>query len=367
MSRKLKIYACSGIGNAGSEYNYWLDNTQTVSNTQAVNSLLSMINLCYSEVKNLGLGTSEIVDRLNQIDLYSVAMYYAQVYQDSVDDLHRAGQVIGCLLDKGAFDYDSISNDERDKHLDDVFEKVADVIADDTLRASGDFTQWWKENVEDKNRVFLSKEQQEQVTSILEKLSRKISGIGKAGDEWEKNPDLAKYLNNASEYFLYTYFTDEQLRGLPQVFRAKKIEQLKTYEYAKQMYVGVYGSEDSYQNTIRAGIIDYFKHTPEEVCTKIATAKSQDGVGAAVAIALTAAQITEIVLAALSAVAAIIGSILMCVSSISVAKYNAQDVEIAQSATPNSEDFDGLKFDDMKKSPVLLIAALSVLYLIFKK
>ncbi len=362
MSGKLKIYACSGIGSTDSKYDYWLDNTQTVSNTQAVNSLLSMINLCYSEVINLGLRTEEVVDRLNQIDLYSVAMYYAQEYRHSQEDLHRAGQVIGCLLEQGVFSFDSLSNDERDRHLDEVFEKVSDVISDDSLMASKSFSDWWKENIEEKNKVFLDKEQQDKITEILRKSSKSISGIGAAGDEWENNEDLAKYLNNASEYFLYTYFTDEQLKSLPQSFKAKKVIQNKTYDYCKAMFVGVYGSEESMREVIRAGIINYFKATPEEVCRAITNNNGKYG-----GVGITVSAIISIITAVLSFILAVVKVICQCAANIKVAKYQAIDSETASAATPNPEDFDELNFDGTsKKSTMWIVAAVAALALIFK-
>lgn len=372
MSNRLKIYACSGIGNADAKYNYWLDNTLTVSNTQAVNSLLSMINLNYSEIQNLSLKTSEVVERLNQIDMYSVAIYYAQVYQDSAEDLHRAGQVIGCLVGKGVFDFDSLSNDERDKHLDDVSEKVADVITDDTLKAPADFTAWWKEIVEDRNKVFLSKEEQDKITSILEKSSKQISGIGAADEEWRNNKDLAKYLDNASEYFLYTYFTKEQLDKLPPIFQTKARVQNDTYNYCKAMYVGVYGSEECMQNVIRAGIMSYFKATPEEVCGRLSNVKPK-GVGVvaeatAAAVGWGVKEIIALVTVILTTIASIIASILSCVAQVKVAKYQAVDTQTAQAATPNGDDFDGVEFLSNGNSKTLLyLSAAAVLYLIFKK
>ena len=363
MSKKLKIYACSGIGDTNTEYNYWLDDTKTVSNTQAVNGLLSMINLCYSEVKNLSMTTSERVERLNQIDLYSVSMYYAQVYANAPEDLHRAGQVIGYMLEKGVFDYDSLSNEERDTHLDEVLEQVADVISDDTLKASGEFTKWWKTNVEDKDKVFLSKEQQESVTAVLENAGKKISGVGATDDDWQQNADLAEYLNNAAEYFLYTYFTDEQLKSLPRVFSTKKKTQQKTYNYCKAMYVGVYGSEESMQNIIRAGIISYFKETPEQVCTSIANNETK-GVGIATEIAVA------LIGAAVTLITAIITAICNCVSKSNVAKYQSIDTAAATSATPDADDFDGMGGSTkttIDNSTLWIVAAAAAALLIFNK
>ena len=357
MSRKLKIYACSGIGGADSQYSYWLDNTQTVSNTQAVNSLLSMINLNYSEVQNLGLTTQEKLERLNQIDMYSVAIYYAQVYHELPEDLHRAGQVIGCLLDKGVFDYDSLSNEERDKHLDDVFEKVADVINDDTLKASDSFTDWWKRIVEDRNKVGLSVEEQNAINSVLN--NSKEGAI--SGNDWRNNKDLAKYLDNASEYFLYTYFTNEQLKHLRQVFKAKKMTQLKTYDYCKAMYVGVYGNETEMQNVIRAGIMRDFKTTPEKVCAEIvAGTRKVKGVG-------ELAAILSAIAALLTAVVSAVIAICKAVAEAKIAKYQV-DIDNAAAATPNEEDYNGIGDDSTSGSgskKILLVAAAVAIYLMF--
>lgn len=367
MSRKLKIYACSGIGEADSQYSYWLDNTQTVSNTQAVNSLLSMINLNYSEVQNLGLTTQEKLERLNQIDMYSVAIYYAQVYNELPEDLHRAGQVIGCLLDKGVFDYDSLSNEERDKHLDDVFEKVADVINDDTLKASDDFTKWWKRIIEDRNKVGLSVEEQNAINSVLEKQSKEISGIG-ASDDWKKNKDLAQYLNKAGEYFLYTYFTDEQLKRLPKKFKLKKRVQKQTYNYCKAMFVGVYGSESEMKDVIRSGIIREFKAQPENVCSSIYN-KHLSGIGDAVVFAL----VVELIVALVPLIKSLVEGICNCVAAAKVAKYSSIDKQVAAAATPNGEDFDDISGSDSSGSVIkngstlLLVAVAAALYLIFKK
>ena len=54
MAERLKIYACSGIGESAEPqqkmWDYWTDNTDCVSNTQAVNTLIALINRNYIEV-----------------------------------------------------------------------------------------------------------------------------------------------------------------------------------------------------------------------------------------------------------------------------------------------------------------------------
>ena len=76
MADKLKIYACSGIGDTGESriFDYWTDNTQTVSNTQAVNTLLALINMRVAEVGSLSLTQDEQAECLNDIDLYAISL-----------------------------------------------------------------------------------------------------------------------------------------------------------------------------------------------------------------------------------------------------------------------------------------------------
>ena len=76
MANKLKIYACSGIGNENVRYTYWLDNTKTVSNTMAVNTLLALINRNNIEILRLVTMTNEQkLANLNDIDVYVLCCF----------------------------------------------------------------------------------------------------------------------------------------------------------------------------------------------------------------------------------------------------------------------------------------------------
>jgi hypothetical protein len=71
MPGKLKIYACSGIGDVQDKaVAYWTDNTRTIDNTQAVNTLLALINRNYIEVARLhGMSPVDKIANLNDIEL----------------------------------------------------------------------------------------------------------------------------------------------------------------------------------------------------------------------------------------------------------------------------------------------------------
>ncbi len=74
-------------------------------------------------------------------------------------------------------------------------------------------------------KVGLDEKQRKIVTNVLEK---KIAVSGTA------QGDLAEHIDKAGTYFLYTYFTEDQLNQLPRYFRSKAKGQKRIYEYDKQ-------------------------------------------------------------------------------------------------------------------------------------
>ena len=365
MADKLKIYACSGIGEAqaDSPVKYWLDGTSTIANTQAVNTLLAEINTRYILVSRLsGISPDEKRELLNEIDVLSVCLDAAKRFAGDADKLKHAGNIIGCMVHDNQFDFASLNEREREEHLDELIKKANESYADETpCQAPAKFANWWKETVLNRDKVGLNETQQ----NTIKKAAKSVQGIGDNGD-WMKNADLAEYLTRGSEYFLYTYFTDEQLKKLPYVFRQKKQKQLRTYNYCKALFVDVYGSEAQMKQIIYAGIVDYFKATPEDVCEKIVTdGKNAKGVGdgGASAAVLGAAEIVTIITAVLGLVGTIIAAVCSAVAQTNVAKYGALDKEVVESSVPNPEDFDGLELGGLGGSSTskwLLLAGVGV-------
>ena len=93
MANKLKIYACSGIGDAAEQAptKYWTDDTNTLQNTQAVNSLLAQINLRWSEVTRLQISQQDKADTLCDMDVLLVSLDAAKRYAKDADKLKKAG------------------------------------------------------------------------------------------------------------------------------------------------------------------------------------------------------------------------------------------------------------------------------------
>lgn len=338
MSGKLKIYACSGIGEAqdpAQSWNYWTDNTSTLSNTQAVNTLLALINRNYIEVTRLrGMTEADKIANLNDIDVYVVCMKAAQRFADDPEQLRHAGRVIGSMMKAGDFNCDSLDNTVRDEHLDELLDR-ANAMYDQNgaLQTDKAFVEWFEQTVVKRNKVGLSASEQQR----MEKALQTVSGIGAANNSW-KDADFAKYLLDAGEYFLYTYFTDAQLKQLPKVFTNKKKKQMQTYNYCKAGFVDVYGSENEMREIIRSGIIDRFTVQPEDVCKDIVEGKrSVSGVGQ-----LATEVIVALIGAAVTIVTTLITAICQAIAKKNEAKYGSLDQQIIESSVPNEDDFDGL-------------------------
>ena len=354
MAEKLKIYACSGIGAAQADkpVAYWTDNTNTVSNTQAVNSLLAAINSDYIKFSRLrSLSKADKLTLLNEIDLLTVCLDAATRYSGKAAALHHAGLVIGGMVKKGLFDFDSLNETQRDNNLDELLDMAHEAYNEEEApAANAEFMNWWRETVEMRDKNGLSEKQQNIISS---EIAKKISGIGAADESWMQNADLAKYLTKGSMYFLYCYMTPEQLAKLPAIFKKKQKMQLATYYYCKALFVSVYGSEDEMQEIIRAGIIDEFGETAEEVCAEIVSGKRE-------AIGIAAQIVVAIIGAVSSIVIGVITAICTMVANTNVAKYAAVDRQAVESSTPNEDDFSGLNFGGGSATSWLPLAAIGV-------
>lgn len=352
MADKLKIYACSGIGAAQAEkpVAYWTDNTKTISNTQAVNSLLAMINGDYIKYSRLrGLTKANKIELLNEIDLLTVCLDAATRYSGNAEKLHNAGLIIGEMVQNGLFDYDSLNETQRDNNLDELIDAAHKLYAEEPKVTNAEFMAWWRETVEQRDRVGLTEQQQ----STIEEAAQRITGIGAADDAWMKNADLAEYMTKGGTYFLYCYFLPEQLAKLPQIFKKKQKMQYATYNYCKALFVNVYGSEEAMQEIIRASIIDQFQATPEQVCAEIVAGK-REAVGIA----------TEVIVAIIGAITTLIVGVITAVCTMvaqtNVAKYAAVDRQAVESSTPNEDDFNGLSLSGSGATSWIPLAAIGI-------
>ena len=369
MADKLKIYACSGIDDEQKQESglqkFWTDGYKVLNNTQAANTILVQINLLRSELQKLPLTDEERIERYNAIDLYTVCLHFVRQWSDDGPKLGMVGAAIGELLKLKAFDNTTLSIREREDAINNIIARVNEML--DTQRSfkkNEAFSEWWKKNVMERTKVGFDDKQRK---AIRETMAKAVEGIGAVDESWKQNAELSDYLLNGSEYFLYLYFTPEQLNKLPRVFRKKAEKQQATFDYCKALFVDVYGSEEEMKDIIRTGIINYFGQTPENVCDAIARGEVVQPVGFAFLGLVGAAAVKAFISflgSILTFVAAVITSICKMVADIKTAEYQAINEELIESSTPAEDDYDGYNFKEMlgggSSSSWLPLAALAI-------
>lgn len=370
MADKLKIYACSGIEDEkpklGELQKFWNDGSDVLRNTQAANTLLVKINLVRSELQNLPLTDEERIARYNEIDIYTVCLYCVSQYAENERQINFAGLAIGSLIVDGTFENNSLSIREREDNINNIIARVNDMVTrTKSFHRNDEFKNWWQENIISRLKVGLDEQKRKELETAMDKA---VSGIGAIDESWKQDATLSDYLLNGSEYFLYLYFTPDQLASLPREFRKKAKQQQATFDECKALFVDVYGSEQDMKDVIRSGIQNYFGQTPEYTCAAIARGEIVKPVGDLVFLGLTGAAAVKALIALIGAiltfVASVVGAICSMVAEIKVAEYKRIDQEIIDSSTPAPEDYDGYNFKEMlgggSSSSWLPLAALAV-------
>lgn len=358
MSDKLKIYACSGIGETDGQeqqvLQFWTDGTNTVSNTQAVNGLLAKINLAHIQAtRQQGLSKGDKINLLCDVDMLSVALEAAKHFATDNNGLHRAGEVISHMINEGAFEFDNTDSQARENHLEDLIDKFYAIHNDGEplSNISPDFMDWWKINVEQRNKVGLNFGQQQNVRKALKKA---VAGIGEIDPRWKENEDLANYLLNGATYFLYTYFTDAQLAKLPAAFKEKRKGQLRIYNYCKALFVDQYGTEEDMQSIIRAGIIGEMGIEPEQVCVNLLTTGKAKGASGFEFLGLVGVEAVKMLITFIAVLGAIVVAIVKAVCETvyksNAAKYGAIDNSVVQDNAMSDEELAALKRLQEKKN-----------------
>jgi len=316
MSNRLKIYACSGIGETNRAKTWISEDTNAATNTQGMNAILAIINslavdLRYPE----NLTEKEIIAAYNALDLYSVCFYYARLYREATETLATVGNCIQKYIADGGFNSKSTRSEWHDQLVDSIIDDIDAMVASgDIQEQTGEFAEWWKKTVVDGNVVGLQQD-------------------GKIGATIKEDyGDLNKYLYDGGMYFLYLYIAEEKRSSLPYKIRRKIRKQQEVYDYCKKCFCaengGIYGSESDMQRIIRDGIKEDFKgQTPEEVLDQLLN-KERVGLDPVVIAAIISAVVTIII--------TLLGLIINYASAVAVAKYAVPDDP--ESGCPDGDD-----------------------------
>lgn len=194
--------------------------------------------------------------------------------------------------------------------------------------------------------------------SASQRVAQNIENSG-----WMRNETLRKYLGSGkdggcAEYFLYIFIPDSDLAKYNATIYKKRQQQLKTYAYVRELFVGHdYGTEQEMLDIIRNGIESTFSDSVENVLFAIRTGK-RDGIGDPISMA-----VATIVSAVISLVIAVVTGIIQYCQSVKIAKYTAPTMEEVKDSAPAATDFTGTA----KKKGLLFAAIAGVALIVFGK
>lgn len=190
-------------------------------------------------------------------------------------------------------------------------------------------------------------------TCEVSRVAQKITSSG-----WERNETLRKYLGSSNdgggaEYFLYTFIPESELGKYNAVIWKKREQQLKTFEYIREIFVGYnYGTEEDMIQIIRDGIEDTFGMSVEHVLAGIRGEKV-NGVGS------ISVGLAMIIVAIITLVTTVITGVIQYCQSVKVAQYTAPTYQEIEDSTPDSTDF--LDTSKKKGKMLALVAGAGVL------
>lgn len=314
MSKGLKIYACSGVGtgvgNTNYKFTYWKDNTNELTNTKAVNNLLSFINSVNADIIYAEHTEEELINDCNIIDLYVTCLQAAKTYHGT--DLQRAGRVIGIMVKEGFFNSQSLDDTERDTNLDSLIDHFYEAMnTGNDYEINSPFVDWFQINVSDYDYVGMTEEQRIATENALSDMNKSVGAT-----DTDNESMIDKFVNSGG-YYLYLYFNEEERKKLPYWVK-KKIEkqaEVKTYTYG---YYEQIKSTRALDQDIRVGVCKTYGHTPEWMIENIKSYTGQDKKGVGIATEI----IVAIISAAVTLITTFISALVTIIVSIVQIKYS---------------------------------------------
>lgn len=342
----LKIYACSGVGEAA-DLDYWLNGTKTATNSQAVNYLLAKINYLNVTLK-LYQNPEQIADVANELDFYLLALYCIDNYGNEPSELPRAGRILAHMYASGMFNLGSIDDDKRSENLDNLEKEFTRYMSmrSDFTDGAVDIQNWWNNTIIPASQTpALSPEKQK---ASEEFFAKSISG---------PTGDFSVYLDDAGSYFLYMYIPESEISKYPFVIRARRAKEIELYNYVVYCAKPLYGSVEAIDEIIYTGIVKKYNAFPEDV---IKTLSTGSGIGV-----LGIDDIIAIIVAVAGLLGTIIAGVIDYCKVVAVAKYEVPadpDYGIAQ-------DTDWTELDQVSNAKSLLKwgAIAAAAYLVIKK
>lgn len=329
------IYRLSGIGASTDVYEVWMNGTCFIDNTFALNYLYSEIDVLFAL---LNLNENDI-ETLNTCDRVVVALKLYEKATGSPAMLKRAANILQQMQDAGKFYDGSVDDESRAAHLQSIIDYAVDkLIAADAVQANGAVNDWFTTNIAEQDFNNVSAEIKSAYKSYVAQNSE-ISGIGAVNQN-----ELCTKVQESAGYFLYFFLTNEFIdkydkQSTLQLRKKRSIEQRVYTGWVKE-FTSAGISKETVNNWLYAGFVKKYGETPEEMVL-VSIQKFGGSAKVGDPIALSAAAVTEIIIAVVTAViSAIVAIITACINT----KYTS--IENYPSATPSEDDFGGFTSAD---------------------
>lgn len=333
------IYRLSGIGASTDVYEVWMNGTCFIDNTFALNYLYSEIDMLFAL---LSLNENDI-ETLNACDRVVVALKLYEKATGSPAMLNRAANILQRMQDEGKLYDGSVDDESRAAHLQEIIDYALDKLtAADDIQADGAVNDWFTTNISEQDFNNVSAEIKSAYKSYVAQNSE-VSGIGAVNQN-----ELCTKVQESAGYFLYYFLSNDFIekydkQSTLQLRKKRSVEQRVYTGWVKE-FVSAGISRETVNNWLYAGFVKKYGETPEEMVL-ISIQKYGGSAKVGDPITLTAAAVTEIIIAVVSAViSAIVAIITACIN----AKYTS--IENYPSATPSEDDFGGFTSSDTEKA-----------------
>lgn len=253
----LNIYKVSGVAKVGytDKVYLWLAGTNDLSNTRAMNYVLSELNLL-----NTKQAVTKDVDKriqfMNQIDLYTLVLEGLFMVQTSdIITIKDVGNILSNMVLNDMFN--SVTDDIviRTNNLDALIVDFQNRMSNipNLLETDAEFDSWFERYIIDENYNDTPKQ-------ILDNYNAYLDKVGATNDEVKT---IAQKTSDAGPCFLYMFMTDAQINICNESIQKRYKQEIQNWQWETRICRQAY-TEETIRNLYENGCTLHYNMTPED-------------------------------------------------------------------------------------------------------
>lgn len=308
----LNIYKVSGtakVGYTGKVY-YWLAKTNDLSNTRAMNYVLSELNLA-NTLLSVEDDVNERIELMNKIDLYTVILEGLFLCKDSTAvSVEGVGTVISNMVLNGAFNSDTddivIRTDNLDAIIIDFINKVNNIPSN--LDTDAEFDVWYQAAIVD-----------EDYNDTPEYVLKNYQEVAKIGASDDGAMSITQKSSDAGPAFLYMFMTEKQINSCNDTIKKRYNQEIKNWQWETKILRGSMSAETLY-NIYKNGCTLHYGMKPEKKIQELFEYNAANG-GKKIGDPMSATAIISLVVTIVS----VLISLVYLILDVYQITYNADD------------------------------------------